>query len=318
MYDYGARMLIPDLGRWNGIDQLTENYHSKSPYAYVMNNPLSFTDPDGRQINREERGWSFSGEDIGWAMSYFQNGGSLKALDNALESWNAGRGSFEGNNDNFWTKFEGLNLSLPPVTLTGKIGAVWALQLRNHVNAYMEQWNGQYSARFFEDRVGDQVLPPKKTALGKFWSFISPRIWKEGGMSYMVNYEGIATGIAPIIGDVPLSGPGLKGIITTEGSITKALFATEKEIISSGDFLRIENAATRINKPITVVGSRATGKAKAYSDWDYVIENLNNKEWSKIKNSIPGARSTIDNTPRNIDIFKKLDLSRPYLTIHPR
>ncbi|AZA93474.1 RHS repeat-associated core domain [Chryseobacterium nakagawai] len=221
--DYGWRQYMPDLGRWNGIDQLAENYHATSPYAYVMNNPLSFTDPDGRQINREERGWSFSGEDIGWAMSYFQNGGSLKALDNALESWNAGGGSFEGNNDNFWTKFEGLNLSLPPVTLTGKIGAVWALQLRNHVNAYMEQWNGQYSARFFEDRVGDQVLPPKKTALGKFWSFISPRIWTEGGLSYNVNYEGVATGIAPITGDVPLNGPGLKGLIQAEKNLASGL-----------------------------------------------------------------------------------------------
>jgi len=113
-------------------------------------------------------------------------------------------------------------------------------------------------------------------------------------------------------------GRAAPGIIKAEASIARAELAAEKEIISSGDFLRIENASTRINKPITVVGSRASGKAKAYSDWDYVIENLNSKEWSKIKNSIPGARSTIDNTPRNIDIFKKLDLSRPYLTIYPR
>jgi len=67
--------------------------------------------------------------------------------------------------------------------------------------------------------------------------------------------------------------------------------------------LRIENAATRIGKPITVVGSRAKGTAGAFSDWDYVIEGLNNKSWKQIKNSLPGSKSILDNTPRNIDIF---------------
>lgn len=81
----------------------------------------------------------------------------------------------------------------------------------------------------------------------------------------------------------------------------------------------MSNAATRIRKPITVVGSRASGKAGAYSDWDYVIEGLNRKKWSKIKNSLPGSHSLLDNTPKNIDIFKgPVDTSKPYITIYPR
>jgi hypothetical protein len=83
--------------------------------------------------------------------------------------------------------------------------------------------------------------------------------------------------------------------------------------------MRIENAATRIKKPITVVGSRAEGSAGAYSDWDYVIEGLNSKGWSKIKNSLPGSRSILDNTPRNIDIFKgPLNPNLPHIIIYPR
>ncbi|PQA96423.1 RHS repeat-associated core domain-containing protein [Chryseobacterium piscicola] len=50
MYSYGWREYMPDLGRWNGIDQLAENYLSTSTYAYVANNPISLTDPDGRWI----------------------------------------------------------------------------------------------------------------------------------------------------------------------------------------------------------------------------------------------------------------------------
>lgn len=90
-------------------------------------------------------------------------------------------------------------------------------------------------------------------------------------------------------------------------------------VLSKAELLRIKNAATRINRPITVVGSRASGKAGAYSDWDYVIEGLNSKSWSKIKNSLPGSRSILDNTPRNIDIFKgPVNPDLPHITINPR
>ncbi len=49
-YDFGARNYNPALGRWMNIDPLAEIYHTDTPYAYVLNNPLSYIDPDGRQV----------------------------------------------------------------------------------------------------------------------------------------------------------------------------------------------------------------------------------------------------------------------------
>src|SRR5690554_4204247 len=60
MYDFGMRNYDPALGRWMNMDPLAESYFTLSPYAYVANNPILLTDPDGKRIE-----FSFTYDDEG-------------------------------------------------------------------------------------------------------------------------------------------------------------------------------------------------------------------------------------------------------------
>ena len=51
--DFGARMYDPVLGRWSSVDPLAERYYNTSPYAYVLNNPIKYFDPNGMSTHTD-------------------------------------------------------------------------------------------------------------------------------------------------------------------------------------------------------------------------------------------------------------------------
>lgn len=47
-YDYGARHMSPNVGRFTTMDPMAEKYYNVSPYAYCGNNPILRIDDDGK------------------------------------------------------------------------------------------------------------------------------------------------------------------------------------------------------------------------------------------------------------------------------
>lgn len=63
VYDFEARVYMPDIPRTWQIDVLSENYMNVSGYAYCLNNPLRFIDPTGMAVEEVEGGVSFTEDD---------------------------------------------------------------------------------------------------------------------------------------------------------------------------------------------------------------------------------------------------------------
>ncbi|WP_372341876.1 RHS repeat-associated core domain-containing protein [Nocardia sp. CC227C] len=87
--------------------------------------------------------------------------------------------------------------------------------------------------------------------------------------------------------------------------------------ISPSDARRIQNAANLRGVEIHVVGSRASGTAGPWSDWDYSIPDANSRMRSRIKGSLPQGSPELG-YGRRIDIFPHPPAEGlPYVTFYP-
>jgi RHS repeat-associated protein len=296
LYYYGARYYDPRISLWLSVDALLINgyyldgnhnggvYNSfnLNPYSYCRVNPVLYFDPDGNQFKAIREWWI--NNNVGTRAI-----GGLQMVGGVAEAIVGGVGGV-----------------LSSETGVGAVlgYAVLMNGIDNTVAGATQMWTGESTNTLLHQGISET-----SKALGAD-NETAEKIADAGEMGITL---GVNIGNAKNIANIP------KTLAAKNTSAATNATKESSNVLSKSDYLRIENAATRINKPITVVGSRASGTAKAYSDWDYVIPGLNSRKWSSIKNSLPGARSVLDNTPRNIDIFKgPLDVTKPHIIINPQ
>ncbi|UKB85404.1 hypothetical protein LF887_07215 [Chryseobacterium sp. MEBOG06] len=153
MFDYGWRQYMPDLGRWNGIDQLAESYHMASPYAYVMNNPIFNFDPNGMlsqqfidSINNSSSGTTWYNTGSGFTSS----GGKSMDYDGNSISWNsettgnllAGVGAEVG----------GMHFTVPVnITVSKGTPRTWNDRLNNGIDSFVMY--SKFTSALWESRL---------------------------------------------------------------------------------------------------------------------------------------------------------------------
>jgi RHS repeat-associated protein len=102
--DYGARVFMPEIGRWDVTDPYAEKYYSWTPFNYTFNNPVLFVDKDGRDGMVTTNDASGTKKDpivLTIKANYYYNSGSLSkaqvtALNKSISNFNASSSTFKG------------------------------------------------------------------------------------------------------------------------------------------------------------------------------------------------------------------------------
>ncbi len=90
--------------------------------------------------------------------------------------------------------------------------------------------------------------------------------------------------------------------------------------LTSNEQARVQNAANRSGKDISVVGSRVNPNKdlRPDSDFDFVID-VNAKTRNSLSRSLPGSKNVRESISNNQDIFKgSVNIDKPHVIFHPR
>lgn len=88
--DYGARMYIPEIGRWGVIDPMAELTISESIYGYVSNSPINLNDPTGMMAEPSSIKSTFV-DPNGKVIKHIDDGDDNVYLVSDLSNWNGSK-----------------------------------------------------------------------------------------------------------------------------------------------------------------------------------------------------------------------------------
>ncbi len=285
---FHARYFSGPQGRFTGVDPENAGAALGDPqswngYAYVSNNPLSYTDPSGLGFWSDLAGFLLNvGMNFltaGLGGGFGGSGGGIGGVGSTI-----GGGVFGGGS-------------------TGPF--IFSLE---------DQVGGA--------NPGDLIKGTGIGLLNIAVDFANLNLWMSE-KSYGVHGHSIRVPYFQTNAPYQRNGVALAGVLSclAGGGEGSAARTWEEAGISLGDATRIQNAATRTGQEITVIGSRAKGTVGAMSDWDYILSGpsrARHSAASSLPRGVAGGAVNAANVETGIDIFQSYNPAAPnYLKLPP-
>ena len=174
-YYFGARTMYAIMNRFNQVDPLCEEYYSVSPYAYALNNPVRYKDPDGRFP------WPVVPIVLGWLLeSQPVNAPTLNRVSNARNMEAAWNSYNEGALSNFipGAKMEAVStrvfIQKPVEKIVRK---TVTSEVREEVGKFVPNPFGRRGGQAHQDKVAEAIKQLKSdgfTKVGTERTIITP------------------------------------------------------------------------------------------------------------------------------------------------
>lgn len=131
MYAMDWRNYMPELGRFSGMDMLSEFYNDSTPYHFASNNPVFYSDPTG-MYTTTGIGYLYTDKsEIAGLQQYFGGGGSVDGL-----------GGFMSGNETFKEDIPGITFNGKGNSSNWNLGSNYLFNSYTMYNAILQGLNG--------------------------------------------------------------------------------------------------------------------------------------------------------------------------------
>ncbi|WP_170149000.1 DUF6443 domain-containing protein [Chryseobacterium defluvii] len=234
MYAMDWRHYMPDIGRFTGIDALSESYNNHTPYHFALNNPVNYSDPTGMYSVDANGNISTSNSvEIDALMNYFKKGNKVSSVDKYVSS----------------SPLFSLELTIPEVVIVGrkksgfKKGSYNSAVMASAIRKVRDNWNFQQNWNTWQTAITETKIGQSVSDVEQFL-FMDIPLSFAGGELFVAGWRaaGVSRYICRPLGRLT---KGLIKICFTEGTLVLVENGTKKiEDIKEGDLVWSYNENT--------------------------------------------------------------------------